>query len=288
MKKAFTSLAAIVITFNLTAQTYKPAVKLNAGKKYEVVSNVDGMITQEAMGQTMEIPMQTKTTSALTITGTDAKGYQSSYVNDKLTFSMNAMGQDMSYDSDKKEDREGKMGEAMNAMVGKPTTFTVDATGNIIKESVVAPAKEKTEGGDMMSNMMGNMTAGSQSVCPVFDLFSSSKEIKIGESISDSSENNTDGKLKNVTTYTLKEIKDGNAIFTIAGKTEVEKKMEAQGMEMEVKNSTKNTGEMWVNAATGLLVKKTLTMEGNGNVEVQGMTIPTTQKMTTTITVSEK
>jgi hypothetical protein len=287
MKKAFTSLAAIVITFNLTAQTYKPAVKLNAGKKFEVLSNLDGMITQEMMGQSMEMPLQTKTTSALTITGADAKGFQSSYVNDKLTFSMSMMGQDMSYDSDKKEDREGKMGDAMNKMVGQPTTFTVDAAGNIIKESVVAPKKEKTEGGDMMSNMMGNMTA-SQSVCPVFDLFSTSKEIKIGESITDSTENTTDGKVKNVTTYTLKEIKDGNAIFTITGKTEVEKKTEMQGIDVEVKNSTKNTGEMWVNATTGLLVKKTLTMEGTGNVEAQGMTIPTTQKMTTTITVSEK
>jgi hypothetical protein len=291
MKKTFISALAITLTLGLSAQSYTPAVKLDAGKKYTITSNTKGNMSQEVMGQSMEIPLESTNNATLTIKAKSDKGYESAFITDRVQFSMNAMGQDMSYDSDKKEDRDGKMGEQMNKLVGAETSFTVDASGNIIKETVVKPKEEKKEDGgpDMMAGMMSQMGMSGASTCPAFNLFVSSKEIKIGDSFVDSSTvSDKDGKTKSSTTYTLKEVKDGKATFTLAGQIAVEKKMEMQGMEMSTTSNSKSSGDMIVDAATGLLISKTVAIETTGNVEVQGMSIPITGKTTSVITVSAK
>ncbi|MBL0146542.1 MAG: hypothetical protein IPP48_13195 [Chitinophagaceae bacterium] len=288
MKSIVTSFLALVLTIGATAQSYIPAVKLTAGKKYEVVTLVDGKMTQDAMGQTMEIPMNISTTSALSIIGASDKGYSTEYVANKVVLSMSAMGQDINYDSDKKEDREGQLGSSINKMIGATTKFTVDAKGNIIKESVVKPVEDKKEddNSDMMGMMMKNLGLGNAGACPVFDLFTNVTEIKVGDSFVDSTSTKTpDDKTKTSTTYTLKEIKDGIAFFTFTGTIDIEKKVEQMGMEMNVTSNAKVNGDMQIDVATGLLVKKVSVSESTGSVDVQGMSIPTTGKVTSTISV---
>jgi hypothetical protein len=291
MKKIFISALAIGFSLSLSAQSYTPAVKLEAGKKYSVITATKGNMTQEAMGQTIEIPLEGTNNATLTIKAKSDKGYESSSITDRVQFSMNAMGQEMSYDSDKKEDREGKMGEQLNKLVGSETSFTVDASGNIIKESIIKPTEEKKEDDapDMMAGIMSQMGINSANTCPAFNLFVSNKEIKIGDSFVDSSStSDKDGTTKSSTTYTLKEIKDGKATLTLAGKIAVDKKMEMQGMEMSTTTSSKTSGDMIVDVATGLLVSKTVVIETTGNIEVQGMSIPTSGKITSVISVSAK
>lgn len=291
MKKIFISALALAVTLSLTAQSYTPAVKLEAGKKYTVITSTKGNMTQEAMGQTMEIPLEGTNNGTLTIKSASAKGYDNAFTTDRIQFSMNAMGQEMNYDSDKKEDKDGPMGKTMGKMVGAETTFTVDASGNIIKETITKPKVEnKSEDEpDMMSGMLSNMGMNGASTCPAFNLFVSNKEIKIGDSFVDSSTvSDKDGKTKNSTTYTLKEVKDGKATFTLVGQIAIEKKMEMQGMEMSTSSTGKSNGEMIVDVATGLLSSKTVIMETTGTVEVQGMSIPITGKTTSKISVTAK
>jgi hypothetical protein len=291
MKKTFISALAITLTLGLSAQSYTPSVKLETGKKYTVATSTKGNMSQEVMGQSMEIPLESTNNATLTIKAKSDKGYESAFITDRVQFSMNAMGQDMSYDSDKKEDRDGKLGEQMNKLVGGETSFTVNASGNIIKETIVKPKVEKKEdeGQDMMSNMMGQMGMSGASTCPVFNLFVSNKEIKVGDSFVDSSTvSDKDGKTKSSTTYTLKEVKDGKATFTLAGQIAVEKKMEMQGMEMTSTTNSKSSGDMIVDVATGLLISKVVNIDTTGTVDVQGMSIPITGKTTSVITVSAK
>jgi Family of unknown function (DUF6263) len=291
MKKIFISALAIGFTLGLSAQGYTPAVKLEAGKKYEVVTVLDGNNTVEAMGQTIETPIKSTSNAILDIKAATDKGYQSSYVTNRLQFYTNAMGQEMSYDSDKKDDKDTPMGKSLSKTVGGETNFTVNNNGNIIAETVVKPAEDKKEddGSGMMGSMMGGLASGNASACPVFDLFKSKNEIKIGDSFVDSSSTvDKDGKSKISTTYTLKEIKDGMAIFNMAGTSTIDKKMEQMGNEMTINTSVKSTGELLVDITTGLLSKKTVTAETSGTIDVQGMSIPMSGKMTTTITVNAK
>ena len=289
MKKNVLVLIAVAAGFAVTAQTFKPAVKLEAGKKYYVNTVTKANMTQEAMGQTMEIPIETSAYQLLEIKAAVADGYQSASTTQRLVFSANVMGQEMNYDSDKKEDRDGKMGETMNNMVGKPTTFTVGMDGKVIEKTVVKPdVPKEAEGGegDMMTGMMSNMGLAQAGASPAFNLFPDTKEMKIGDTFVESVSNDKDGKTKTTTTYKLAAIKDGIAEFEFSGNGSIEKKMESQGMEMNVVSATKLSGLMLVDITTGLLSKKTTTTETTGNIEVSGMQIPITGKATTTVEVA--
>jgi len=290
MKKFFISALALTLTLGLAAQSYTPAVKLEAGKQYTVTTITKSNMTQEAMGQTMEIPIDATNKATLTIKAASDKGYESTYITDRVQFAANMMGQDMNYDSDKKDDKDSPMGKTMNKLVGKETSFVVNGAGNIIKETIVKQTQEKSdeEGPDMMTGMMG-MGMSAASTCPVFNLFVNNTELKIGDSFIDSSTvNDKDGSTKTSTTYILKEIKDGKSIFTLNGQVAISKKMEMQGMEMTTTTASKSSGVMIVDVTTGLLVSKSIVTETTGNVDVQGMSIPITGKTTTTITVSAK
>ena len=290
MKKFFISSLALTLTLGLAAQSYTPAVKLEAGKQYTVTTITKSNMTQEAMGQTMEIPIDATNKATLTIKAASDKGYESTYITDRVQFAANMMGQDMNYDSDKKDDKDGPMGKTMNKLVGKETSFVVNGAGNIIKETIVKQTQEKSdeEGPDMMTGMMG-IGMSEASTCPVFNLFVNNTELKIGDSFIDSSTvNDKDGSTKTSTTYILKEIKDGKSIFTLNGQVAISKKMEMQGMEMTTTTASKSTGDMIVDVATGLLVSKSIVTETTGNVDVQGMSIPITGKTTSIITVSAK
>ena len=290
MKKFFISSLALTLTLGLAAQSYTPAVKLEAGKQYTVTTITKSNMTQEAMGQTMEIPIDATNKATLTIKAASDKGYESTYITDRVQFAANMMGQDMNYDSDKKDDKDGPMGKTMNKLVGKETSFVVNGAGNIIKETIVKQTQEKSdeEGPDMMTGMMG-IGMSEASTCPVFNLFVNNTELKIGDSFVDSSTvNDKDGSTKTSTTYILKEIKNGKSIFTLNGQVAISKKMEMQGMEMTTTTASKSTGDMIVDVATGLLVSKSIVTETTGNVDVQGMSIPITGKTTSIITVSPK
>ena len=290
MKKFFISSLALTLTLGLAAQSYTPAVKLEAGKQYTVTTITKSNMTQEAMGQTMEIPIDATNKATLTIKAASDKGYESTYITDRVQFAANMMGQDMNYDSDKKDDKDGPMGKTMNKLVGKETSFVVNGAGNIIKETIVKQTQEKSdeEGPDMMTGMMG-IGMSEASTCPVFNLFVNNTELKIGDSFIDSSTvKDKDGSTKTSTTYILKEIKNGKSIFTLNGQVAISKKMEMQGMEMTTTTASKSTGDMIVDVATGLLVSKSIVTETTGNVDVQGMSIPITGKTTSIITVSAK
>jgi hypothetical protein len=123
----------------------------------------------------------------------------------------------------------------------------------------------------MVSGMLnlGDETEPSLAV----NLFETDAAMSIGDSFVVKN-NSADGKIKKAATYTLAELKDGIAKFNIAGTDSVTNEMEMQGMQIVSSNYSKFTGEMLVNAATGLLVKKTLNLTISGSADVAGMSIP--------------
>ncbi len=267
------------------SQNYKPGITLKPGAKYQVKSYTKASITQEAMGQTMEIPMETTVIEELEIKDAVNGGYQSGNTTKRIVFSANMMGQEMNYDSDKPEDRNGDMGKQMSGMVDKTTTFTIDKNGNIIRSTVVKPAAEEV-GVDMMSNLTSQMGLGGDGTSVAFNLFQSAKSIKVGDTFTDSTIIINDGTIKSYNTYTLASVKNNMAEFSVTGKGSIAKKMETQGMEMNMSSDNTSVGTIVVDMTTGLLAKKTVEIETMGNVEVQGMKIPVTGKSTTSIEVT--
>ena len=93
----------------------------------------------------------------------------------------------------------------------------------------------------------------------------------IGDSWSDSTvEKNS----KLVRTYTLKSITEKEAVIQLSAVMDATNTIEMQGMEMEFSSTTKTTGEITTDIATGLVKKKTSQADISGSFQVMGQSVP--------------
>jgi hypothetical protein len=286
MKKSLLLCLCAITAIGLTAQSYKPGIKLKKGQQFEITTTVKGSLQQAGM----EMPIESTMLSLLNVRSEATKGYNVIAQNKHFVFRTNMMGQEANYDSDKKEDADGQMGEVFKGVTAKPDTFMVDDNGYTRSASPEKPAiKKDGQKKDMMGMMLGSVVGTSGGASPIFNLLPAVMELKVGESVTDSAENDANGKEKVITTYTLTEIKDGKIKIAINGVTNVEQTMELQqmGMNMSIVLKSVNTskGEMIIDQATGILNSKTVTTETDGSASVSGMDIPITGSSTAVITV---
>ncbi|MEP6675142.1 MAG: DUF6263 family protein [Ferruginibacter sp.] len=278
-----------VLMFSATcmwAQSYKPGIKLQKGQQYEVTTTVNGTMTQ--MG--MDLPIESSMLSLVEVKDQSPNGYTLRTMNKHFTFKSNMAGEQMNYDSDNKDDADGPVGSMFKDVTGKPDSFMVDNKG-YIKASPEKPAvkkdgkKEDNIMGMMMSSAIGNSGSGT----PMLNQLPLFKELKAGDHLTDSAENNDDGKQKIVTTYTVTEIKEGQVKINIEAVAKIEKVMDVQqmGMNMSITMKSTNTskGEMLIDQATGLLISKKIVTDTDGNASVSGMELPITGTSTSEIKV---
>ena len=76
------------------------------------------------------------------------------------------------------------------------------------------------------------------------------------------------------------EFKGNDAILTLSGTQSTNKKIEQQGMEVNVTMESKLSGESTVDLTTGIVKQKSLVMDGAGNADAMGQAIPITTKIT--------
>ncbi len=291
MKKILFSAFVLCAGTGLFAQTYTPVFKVPPGKQFAITTTVKGNMTQEAMGQTMEMPYDVASASTVVIKTSDKAGADVSMIVDKIRMVMSVMGQEMSYDSEKGSDADNPLGGSFRNYIGKTTTFKVDNAGRVVEGSVVMPAEVKADAGaDMGTMVMGSMMLEARGGLPsLFDIFpAGTKAIAIGETVTDKSAAEGSSNVKRSISYTLVELKDGKARFTISGTTQIDGKTEMQGMAVSMATSSKESGEMLIDVATGLLISKTLTSEQTGSLEAAGMQMPVTGKTTVVIEVNPK
>lgn len=286
MKKFLVLNLCLAAAISLTAQSFTPGIKLKKGQQFEVLTTVNGNM-QQAM---MEMPIESSMKSTVAVLNKGAEGYVVVAENKHFAFKTSMMGQDANYDSDKKEDGDGQLGDVFKDITGKPDSFMVDNNGYAKSKSPEKPAvKKEDDKNGMMGMMLKGIVGTGGTGSPIFNALPWFKELKVGESIADSVENNTDGKEKATTTYTLTEIKDGKVKLAINGITNIEKTMDVQQMGMNMTVSVKSTntskGEMIIDQATGLMISKTVTTETDGSASVSGMDIPITGSSTAVITV---
>jgi len=133
---------------------------------------------------------------------------------------------------------------------------------------------------DMMNNVIGGGSDESNGAVMAFDVIPKGK--KVGDSWSDSSV--TDD-MKIYRSYTIKEMNGNEATVTLTGKQVTKKKVEQQGMEINVNMEGKLSGEGIVDMSTGLVKQRTTVMDGVGTAEIMGQSMPVTTKVTTITTV---
>src|SRR5882724_3338337 len=128
IKRTFLLLSTgIMITVALQAQK----IAVVKGQKLETVNNTKSSVSLELAGQGMEFNNETVATAQLELKDVTATGYLFGNTTKHIVSHITAMGQDINFDSDKKEDMEGQMGEAMKGAINTEQQVQVDKQGKI-------------------------------------------------------------------------------------------------------------------------------------------------------------
>lgn len=251
------------------------SLHLKKGQKYVVENIISTKSSTEAQGQTMESNMDATTTYNIEVNDIGSDNYNLTNTVNNVKMRMSMMGQEMNFDSDKKEDLDGPMGAPIKDYINKPTNVVLDKSGKVITQKKDTP-------NDALSpaSQFANFEATGYGAQMAFEPLP--KNLKPGATWTSKTDENG---ISKTTNYTVKEINGDLVTITLDGTMATDVKMEQAGMQMNAKTSGKFTGEEVVNIKTGVVQTNSTIVDASGNIEVMGQEMPTSSKVTTTITV---
>ena len=276
------TLVLLAVTTITNAQT-NGTINLAKGQKYVVENKVTTKSTSEMQGQSMESNADITSIYAIEVKDVKDNNYNMTNSISAIKMNMTTMGQNMSFDSDKKEDMNGEMGSKFKDYINHPTDVVMDKSGNIIvaKKTDTAKANDEASQTAMILKQMGGDPA-EQGYGAKMAFMPIPANAKAGTSWKDSS--SADG-IKRVTNYSVKEIKGNTATILISGAENRDTKMEMQGMEINTKTTGKFSGEQSVDMTTGVVLQNNLSSDASGTIYVMGQEIPTKATVISVTTV---
>ena len=269
--------ATMLSTTVSQAQNNGTKLILVKGQKLQIDNTVKSLTNMDLMGQSMEMSSDATMTHQVEVKDKKENNYTVASTITKITSSGNAMGQAYTFDSDKKEDLESEIGKVMKGQLNVTHEADFNTAGTVVseKKAVSAEASNANPMMDMMKNLTGGSNDDGGGAGEIFQVLPMGK--KQGDSWTDSTI--SEG-LKTYKTYTLKEIKGNDAILTLSGTQSTNKKIEQQGMEVNVTMESKLSGESTVDLSTGIVKQKSMVVDGAGNADAMGQAIPITTKIT--------
>ena len=279
MKKVTISFCTMLVISTTFAQN---VLNLPTGKKYIVDNKVTTTSSSDMQGQSMESNADVTTVFNIQINNVKDNNYNMTNSISAIKMNMTTMGQNVAFDSDKKEDMDGEMGNSLKDYINHPTEVVMDKSGTIINADKPDSSKKSDAASptQMIMKQMGDPEQQGYGASMAF--IAIPKKLKAGATWTDST--SKDGVVR-VTNYSVKEVKGNTATISIAGTELRDAKMEMQGMEINTKTNGKFTGEEIVDITTGVISQNNTTMEASGKISVMGQEIPTTIKATSVTTV---
>lgn len=261
------------------------SINLTKGQKFLVDNKINAVTTQTLMGQSMESNAELTAKYSIEVKDIKDNNYNLSNTFTNMKLKMSAMGKDLNFDSDKKEDMNGEYGASFKDIINKPKEFLIDKSGKVIT-SKKEESKSSDAQSDMMKMMINQLLGDPEETGYGVNLafISTPSKISTGYNWTDSS--NKEG-IQRTTTYTVKEIKGNNAVITITGILNTDAKSQMQGMDIVNRSKGNLIGEETFDITTGVIKERTTTLESTGNIsiEAQGLEIPMTTKVTFVSTV---
>ena len=270
MKRIFVVVSLFSVR-TVSAQSVSKKTSLVKGQQIEQTSKVTANITQEMMGQSMEIKMETNSNGLLEVKDVSADGYTVANTVKRVVMNMSAMGNEQNFDSDKKEDLDGPIGQTVKDKIGVAREYKLNKDGVI---TALPEAAKKDDPNSMMGGVMG----GAMEDELVGNTYSAliaipAAGVKVGDSWNDSTITK-ENKVRN--TYTLKQVNGNDAIVDVKGTLNVDREMEQQGMAMQMSMNGTITGELTFDTKSGLIKTRKQNTKATGSIEVQGQTVPLT------------
>jgi len=243
-------------------------IAVSKGQKLEATNITK--TSMEVMG--MSIENNTTATSEVEVKDVNTDGFLFSNTVKRLVMKMNGFGQDVDFDSDKKEDMEGQVGESVKDKINKPQEVVVNKQGKIVEMKQTGESKPGGMG-DMM-DFQGSLMKGQP--FPVL-IQLPGKDVKPGDSWVDSA--GTVETVKTVTTYILKQISGGDVLVTFTGTLAKSGTVQQGGADIQLDMSGTVTGDATYDVSTGLLKKNTTLSDIKGTLGVMGQSAPLTVKV---------
>ncbi|MBM3440412.1 MAG: hypothetical protein FJX94_06080 [Bacteroidetes bacterium] len=279
MKTFLLSITLSIAATLLQAQDLQPwKINLPAGVRLQVQTKSNASITQEMMGQNMEMQSLTEVTERIQLkaNANNTVGLEKQITAMRMEMSM--MGQEMKFDSNNPDDFNSPVGMQMKPMLERTVTASIDAAGNIIvsSSSVDEPNISAALG------MFGDGVPDSLALAGLF-MKPTTQSIKPGASWTETY--HADG-MKQETKYTYLETKDQLASIAFEINSTIEKTTEMQGTTLTTNTKTQSKGTLKLELGTGMVVSRTLEQTVEGTNNVMGMEIPLKGGGKTEITIS--
>lgn len=276
MKKISFIFAAAICFSTATIAQNNQSLNLKKGQKYVVENKIVTTSSTEMQGQTMEANADVTSTYSIEVKEVTGDAYNLSNTLTAIKMNMSQMGQEMSFDSDKKEDADGPIGSALKDYINKPQTVVLDKSGKVIPQKT----GDSTEETNMIVKQLGDFEATGYGANMAFE--SLPKNIKVGSTWSNTTDNNGIAKTTN---YTVTAIEGNIATISLTGTVSSDMKMENQGMEITTKTTGKFTGEEKVDVKSGVIQSNSTTIDASGIIGVMGQELPTSSKVVSTSTI---
>lgn len=261
----------VVSTF--AQKKVKLSYKLEQGKSFNIITEVDQDIVFDANGQTMTLDQTIRTKSVSTIENVDDNQLTIKTTMSAMRMSQSIFGMEIIYDSEDDATMQNpmaaKIGEALEKLIGASYSTIIDSRGNV----------QSYDLGDFAGNdeMTNNISSGNSYV--VYP----DKKISIGDSWEADIMPLKESDMKVFSKYTL--IKASKKLATI----KVESIISANNIEgEELKMDGSIIGEIIIDPRTGWTNESNMDMEIEMEIDADGMKFPATISGTITLKSTEK
>ncbi len=264
-------ITTLLLTATLTSIAQKVTLNLAKGLKIVETVSITNSSSFSVQGRDMENAATASFINTYVVDDATAGKQQVTATSDKLKVTASQMGQELAYDSDKK-DNDGTVEEMLKPLVGTKNTYTIDAQGNATTEK---PVEDKMEITMLTGGIMPKANVSKMYLASLLN-----QDLKVGLAWQDSTEIKGDNSSKTVNSYTVTAI-DGDVVSITNNATNVNSgKAEMNGMELAMSGNTKITERIAMSIKTGLITTIETTRDGTLTASVAGMEIPITSKAT--------
>jgi hypothetical protein len=277
--KKLTLFVAAAICISTGAFAQNSSLNLKKGQKYLVENKMVTTSTTEVQGQSMESNIDATTAFNIEVKDLTGNNYALSNMLSAVKMNMTQMGQNVSFDSEKKEDLDGPIGSALKDYLNKPQSVVIDKSGKVVPESGVKK-DSAIDAANMISKQLGDFDATGYGATMAFEALPQS--VKVGSTWSHKDDH---GGIVRTTNYSVTAVNGNVATIALTGTVSTDTKMELQGMEMNVKTTGKFSGEEKADIKTGVVLSNTTTTDSAGTISVMGQDLATSAKVISTTTV---
>src|SRR5665647_2477267 len=235
--------ASLCITTALFAQN-NSTLNLKKGQKYLVENKVSTKSSTEMQGQQMEANADVTSTYSIEVNDLVDNNYNLTNIVTGVKMNMTQMGQEMNFDSEKKEDIDGPIGSALKEYINQPKKVVMDKSGKLIPQKT----DDTTQETNMVAKQLGNFEATGYGADMAFE--SLPQNVKVGSTWTSKTDNEG---ISKSTTFMVKAVSGNIATIALTGDMAADTKMENQGMEITTKTTGKFSGEEKVDITTGVI-----------------------------------